>query len=79
MSNAKGQIFWSSIFLSDIFCRNQPNFDNLPPENLRWADLRGAILSGVDSYLVDLRDAKLNPDQLKYVNTVWCDPDESGL
>ena len=31
--------------------------------NLRGADLRGAIIDGVDFYLVDLRDALYDPDQ----------------
>lgn len=35
--------------------------------NLRGADLRGAKIEGADFYLVDLRDAKLDPDQVKYL------------
>jgi len=31
--------------------------------NLRGADLRGARISGVDFYLVDLRDARYNAEQ----------------
>jgi uncharacterized protein YjbI with pentapeptide repeats len=31
--------------------------------NLRWADLRGARIEGVDFYLVDLRGALYDPDQ----------------
>jgi len=34
--------------------------------NLRGADLRGARLSNLDLYLVDLRDARLDPEQLDY-------------
>jgi uncharacterized protein YjbI with pentapeptide repeats len=34
--------------------------------NLRGADLRGANIEGVDFYLVDLRDAKYDWDQLAY-------------
>jgi uncharacterized protein YjbI with pentapeptide repeats len=32
--------------------------------NLRGADLRGARIEGTDFYLVDLRDALLDPDQV---------------
>ena len=35
--------------------------------NLREVDLRGAILDGVDFYLVDLRGARLDPKQLDHV------------
>lgn len=35
--------------------------------NLRGADLRGADITNVDFYLVDLRDAKLDPQQRKQV------------
>ena len=34
--------------------------------NLRDADLRGAKIDGVDFYLVDLRGAKYDPDQLEH-------------
>ncbi len=48
---------------------DQQNFR--PPEeirkaNLRGADLRGANVSETDFYLVDLRDAKYDPDQLEH-------------
>lgn len=36
--------------------------------NLRGADLRGANIENVDFYLVDLRDALLDPDQRRYVS-----------
>ena len=39
--------------------------------NLRGADLRGAIIAGVDFYLVDLRDAKYDSDQADYFRS--CD------
>ena len=35
--------------------------------NLRGADLRGAIIIGVDFYLVDLRGARLDPKQLPHI------------
>jgi uncharacterized protein YjbI with pentapeptide repeats len=43
-----------------------------PPEeirkaNLRGADLRGARIDNVDFYLVDLREARLDPNQLEHV------------
>jgi len=34
--------------------------------NLRLADLRGAVLDGVDFYLVDLRGARFDPEQEPY-------------
>jgi uncharacterized protein YjbI with pentapeptide repeats len=37
--------------------------------NLRGADLRGAILGKADFYLVDLRNAKLDPQQTEYVRS----------
>lgn len=35
--------------------------------NLYGADLRGAAIDGTDFYLVDLRQARLDPDQRRYV------------
>lgn len=48
------------------------DLDVVPPEeirkaNLRGADLRGAKIDGVDFYLVDLRDAALDPSQVQQV------------
>ena len=37
--------------------------------NLRGADLRGANLGTADFYLVDLRNAKMDPQQLEYVKS----------
>jgi uncharacterized protein YjbI with pentapeptide repeats len=37
--------------------------------NLKGADLRGAVLGGVDFYLVDLRNALLDPHQLAFVQS----------
>lgn len=37
--------------------------------NLKGADLRGAVLAGVDFYLVDLRNALLDPHQLAFVQS----------
>lgn len=34
--------------------------------NLRGADLRGAKLGAINFYLVDLRDAKLDPEALRH-------------
>jgi hypothetical protein len=34
--------------------------------NLRGADLRGAVIDGVDFYLVDLRDARYDTEQEVY-------------
>ena len=34
--------------------------------DLRYADLRGAKVAGVDFYLVDLRGARYTPDQARH-------------
>ena len=34
--------------------------------NLRGADLRGANTEGLDFYLVDLRDAKMDAEQIEH-------------
>lgn len=43
--------------------------EDIRKANLRGADLRGAVLVAVDFYLVDLRDAKLDPHQLEYAKS----------
>jgi uncharacterized protein YjbI with pentapeptide repeats len=68
---------------SDIACEGSrtgyytdESLDNdfRPPEeyrkaNLRGADLRGAKIHSTDFYLVDLRDALLDPDQLEHLRS----------
>ncbi len=37
------------------------------PEEIRKVNLRGANINGLDFYLVDFRDARLDPHQLTHV------------
>lgn len=46
--------------LEELYYKNP---EQVRVANLRRADLRGADVTDVDFYLVDLRDAKLDPDQ----------------
>jgi uncharacterized protein YjbI with pentapeptide repeats len=54
-------------FYNDDFedrCFKRP--EEIRKANLRGADLRGAKLGNINFYLVDLRDAKLDPDALRH-------------
>jgi uncharacterized protein YjbI with pentapeptide repeats len=57
-------------FYSDEW--NEQDFkapEEIRKANLRGADLRGAIIDGVDFYLVDLRDALYDDDQLEQLRS----------
>jgi uncharacterized protein YjbI with pentapeptide repeats len=52
----------TGFYTDDYFDQHFKNPEQIRKANLRGADLRGAKLDGVDFYLVDLRDARLDAD-----------------
>lgn len=54
------------FYTDDITQQGFKTPEEIRKANLRGADLRGANIDGVDFYLVDLRDALLDPDQRRY-------------
>jgi hypothetical protein len=56
----------TGFYTDDIAQQGFKTPEEIRKANLRGADLRGANIDGVDFYLVDLRDALLDPDQRRY-------------
>jgi hypothetical protein len=54
-------------FYTDDYCDMQFKCpEEVRKANLRGADLRGANTEGLDFYLVDLRDALMDPKQIEH-------------
>ena len=67
-------------FYTDDF--NDQDFkspEEIRKANLRGANLRGATIDGVDFYLVDLRDARVDPAQVAHLRRCRGDPRIAGL
>ena len=55
----------TGFYTDDYNDRHYRKAEEIRKANLRGCDLRGAKIDGTDFYLVDLRDAKLDPSQRK--------------
>ena len=78
MGSSRGGLVFSPIacegsktgfYTDDLHEQHFKAPEEIRKANLRGADLRGANIKGVDFYLVDLRYAKLDADQLEYVKS----------
>ena len=58
---------WNEFRTDDFQDRDFKNPEEIRKANLCGADLRGALLEGVDFYLVDLRGALYDPEQEEHL------------
>lgn len=57
----------TGFYTDDYYDRDFKAPEEVRKANLRGADLRGARIDGVDFYLVDLRDARIDPSQSRHL------------
>ncbi|HWE36993.1 MAG TPA: pentapeptide repeat-containing protein [Isosphaeraceae bacterium] len=57
----------TGFYTDDYHDRDFKAPEEVRKANLRGADLRGARIDGVDFYLVDLRDARIDPSQSRHL------------
>jgi uncharacterized protein YjbI with pentapeptide repeats len=57
----------NGFYTDDYYDQSYRAPEEIRVANLRGADLRGAILGGTDFYLVDLREARISPEQEAYL------------